>query len=169
MVTVSETAPDFTVPKAGGSAYNDIEAFTLSKALEDGPVVLAFVPAAFTSGCTTELCTFRDSMHAFNELEAAVYGVSVDLPFAQNVWIEQEGFTMPLLSDWNHEVIHAYDVVRTDLYGSIESARRSVFVLDSDGTVTFRWVREDETVDFHDLIDQTLEAVATTRESTERE
>jgi peroxiredoxin len=52
MVTVGEQAPQFTAPKAGGAAYDDIEPLSLSEALGNGPVVLAFYPAAFTSGCT---------------------------------------------------------------------------------------------------------------------
>ena len=45
------------------------------------PLVLVFFPAAFTSVCTTELCTFRDSMTRFNALDARVYGLSIDTPF----------------------------------------------------------------------------------------
>ena len=56
MVVVGDSAPEFT----------------LSAALADGPVVLAFVPAAFTSACTEELCTVRDSLARFRELESAL-------------------------------------------------------------------------------------------------
>jgi len=138
MVEVGEKAPDFTLPMAGGEAYNDTEEFTLSEALADGPVVLAFVPAAFTSACTEELCTFRDSMARFTSLDAQVYALSVDLPFSQNTWIREQDLAFPMLSDWNHEVIHAYDAVLADTYGSLEVARRSVFVVNTGGTVTFR-------------------------------
>jgi len=162
MVDTGDEAPDFTVPKAGGTAYNDVEAFTLSEVVEDGPTVFAFYPAAFTSGCTAEMCAFRDSMGLFDELDAQVYGVSVDLPFAQNVWIREEELNFPMLSDWIHDVIHAYDVVLPDMYGMIEVAQRSVFVVDTEGTVTYRWIREGENPDFDDLVaeigDETAEA-----------
>ena len=163
MVRDGEPAPDFTVPKAGGDAYNDLETFTLSEALGEGPIVLAFFPAAFTSGCTAEMCAFRDSMDAFEELDARVYGVSVDLPFAQNVWIDDHDLSFPMLSDWDHELIHAYDVVLPDMYGSIEVAQRSVFVLDAEGTVTYRWVREGENPDFEAFVEEVREAVAAAR------
>lgn len=159
MVDVGDQAPDFTVPLAGGEAYNDIDSFTLDAAVEEGPVVLAFYPAAFTSGCTTEMCTFRDNMADFEALDAQVYGVSVDLPFAQNIWIQQEDLNFPMLSDWDHDVIHAYDVVYPDLYGSIEAAQRSVFVVDEDRTVTYRWVRGEENPDFDWLVGEVHEAV----------
>lgn len=160
MVEVGERAPDFTVPKAGGTAYNDVEQFTLSDALGDGPVVLAFVPAAFTQGCTEELCSFRDSLSAFEELNASVYGVSVDLPFAQNTWIQDLELGFPMLSDWDHEMIRAYDVVLPEMYDVVEVAERSVFVLDRDGVVTYKWVREGENPDFDDLVDELRDAVA---------
>ena len=160
MVDVGDEAPDFTVPKAGGTAYDDVEAFTLADHVAEGPTVLAFFPAAFTSGCTEEMCAFRDSMSAFDELDARVYGVSVDLPFSQNVWMRQEGLNFPMLSDWNHEVVHAYDVVLEDMYGMIEVAQRSVFVVDADGVVTYRWVREGDNPDFEDLVSEVADAVA---------
>lgn len=160
MVTEGEIAPDFTVPEAAGTAYNDVGEFTLSENLGDGPLVLAFYPAAFTSGCTDEMCAFRDSMDAFDDLEARVYGISVDLPFAQNVWIREHDLSFPMLSDWNHEVIHAYDVVRPDMYDAIEVARRSVFVVDETGTVTYRWVRDGDNPDFEPFVAEVRDAVA---------
>ncbi len=160
MLDVGETAPEFSLPKAGGDAYNDIEPFALPDALGDGPVVLAFFPAAFTSGCTAEMCTFRDSMHRFDELDASVYGISVDLPPAQNVWIMREELNFPMLSDWDHEVIHEYGVVNPEMYGQFEAAERSIFVLDDAGTVTYRWVEEEGETDFEAVIKDVREAVA---------
>jgi peroxiredoxin len=159
MVDIGDRAPDFTVPKAGGAAYNDLEPFTLSEALGSGPIVLAFYPAAFTGGCTEEMCAFRDSMTAFNELDASVYGVSVDLPFAQNIWIREEELNFPMLSDWDHEVIEKYDVILEDMYGMIEAAERSIFVIDADGVVTYKWVREGDNPDFEELVAETRDAV----------
>ncbi|MFP9193949.1 redoxin domain-containing protein [Natrialbaceae archaeon A-CW1-1] len=152
MVKEGQRAPDFTVPRAGGSAYNDVEPFTLSDAVGNEPIVLAFYPAAFTSGCTEEMCTFRDSMHEFEELNALVFGISVDLPFAQNIWMRKHGLNFPMLSDWNHDVIRKFDVVYEDMYGMIEAAQRSVFVIDTDGIVTYKWVRDGENPDFSALV-----------------
>lgn len=163
MVSEGDRAPDFTVPLAGGNGYDDVSEFTLSEEIGDGPVVLAFVPGAFTGGCTEEMCTFGSELDAFEELDASVYGVSVDLPFAQNVWIEQEGFDVPMLSDWSHETTHAYDVAYPDMYGSIESAQRSVFVIDSDGIVTYRWVRENGNPEFGPFVDEIREQVKSAR------
>lgn len=142
MVEVGDHAPDFTVPLAGGDAYNDVDAFTLSRALDDGPVVLAFVPAAFTNRCTSELAHFGTRYAAFTAVGAQLYGVSVDLPFAQNVWADQLDLPFPLLSDPTHEVIAAYGVEREGFYDVLTVAERSVFVIDREGTVTYKWVED---------------------------
>ena len=49
-------------------------------------VVLAFFTGAFTGTCTTEMCTFRDRLDAFNSMNAQVFGISVDGAFAQKAW-----------------------------------------------------------------------------------
>ncbi len=160
MIEEGKRAPDFTVPIAGGEAYNDVGEFTLSEHLGSGSVVLAFFPAAFTSGCTEELCTFRDSLSAFEDLDASVYGISTDLPFAQNEFIRQEGLTFPLLSDFDHEAIRKYDVVREDFYDVMSVAERSVFVIDEDGEIVYRWAETDER-DFPALVEEIREIVET--------
>jgi peroxiredoxin len=160
MPEVGDPAPDFTVPMAGGGAYDDVEPFTLSAALAEGPVVLAFFPAAFTGGCTEELCTFRDELSSFESLDARVYGVSVDLPFALNVFAMEQGLPFPLLSDFDKAAIEAYDVVLEGIHGLSGVAERSVFVVDTDGTVRYRWVREDGNPDFEWLVEEVRDAVA---------
>jgi peroxiredoxin len=160
MIETGEHAPDVTLPIARGEAYNDIGEFTLSDALDDGPVVLAFFPAAFTSGCTEELCAFRDSLPAFSELDASVYGVSTDLPFAQNIFIQQEGLTFPLLSDFEHRAIRSYDVVHEGFYDVMFVAERSVFVI-SEGRIVYRWREEGESTDFEWLVGEIRDVLET--------
>ncbi len=141
MVQQGETAPDFTVPLA---TADDVDEFTLSEEAGDGPLVLAFFPGAFTSVCTDEMCEFRDELDGFEALDASVYGVSVDAPFAQQAFIEDNDLNFPMLSDFDHEVIEEYDVLLESLigiYGPV--AERAVFVVDDDGEVTYRWVGED--------------------------
>lgn len=139
MVFVGDDAPEFTAPVADG----DVEPHSLDEILDDGPVVLAFFPAAFTGTCTTEMCTFDDRLSAFEDVEATVYGVSVDSPFALNEWRDQEGLDFALVSDFEKEIVDDYGV-RTDFadLGVHGLAQRAVFVLDEAGTVIYRWVAE---------------------------
>jgi len=141
MVQEGDKAPDFTVPLA---TEDDVDEFTLSDEVGDGPIVLAFIPGAFTSICTNEMCEFRDSLGEFEELDASVYGVSVDGPFSQQAFIGDNDLNFPMLSDFDKEVIEAYDIVLESLvgiYGPV--AERAVFVVDNDGNVAYRWVGED--------------------------
>ena len=163
MVALGEQAPKFNVPLAGGEAYNDLERFSLEEAIGSGPIVLAFYPAAFTGGCTTEMKAFSEALPSFRDLGAQVYGVSVDLPFAQNVWMAEEELSVPMLSDWNHELIYAYDVVLPDMYDLVEAAQRSVFVIDADGIITYKWVRDGPNPDFGELVEEVREAVVSAR------
>lgn len=139
MVSVGDDAPEFTAPVANG----DVETLSLEEALDDGPVVLAFFPAAFTGTCTSEMATFDDRLSAFENVEATVYGISVDSPFALDAWREQEDLDFGLVSDFEKEIVEAYGV-RTDFedLGVHGLAQRAVFVLDAEGTVTYRWVAD---------------------------
>jgi peroxiredoxin len=129
-------APDFTLPN------QDREPVTLSKQL-GRPIVLAFFPAAFSSVCQKELCTFRDALGQLNKLSAQVYGISVDTFFALKAFGDQQHLTFPLLSDFNKQVIRDYGVFNDDMIGMKGIAKRAVFVLDKDGVVRHREVLDD--------------------------
>ena len=145
MIKVGDTAPEFTAPLATGE---DIEQFTLSEALEDGPLVLAFFPGAFTSVCSHEMATFRDRLSTFEEGGVGLYGVSTDSPFALNAFHDELGLNFPLVSDANHELVHEYDVAMDFAELGVEDiAKRAVFVVDEDRTVTYAWVSDDPGVE----------------------
>ncbi|WP_121742287.1 redoxin domain-containing protein [Natronorubrum halophilum] len=145
MPETGDSAPDFTAPLATG----DVDSFTLSDRLADeAPIVLAFFPGAFTGVCTTEMCAFQDRLASFNDLDASVYGVSRDSPFALNEFRAQNDLEFGLISDYNKEIIDDYDVEMdfADL-GVYGVAKRSVFVVDADGTITYKWVSDDPGVE----------------------
>jgi len=135
-VDVGSKAPDFTLTN------QDRQPVTLS-GQRGKPVVLAFFPAAFSSVCTKELCTFRDSMAKLGEAKAQVYGVSVDTFFTLKAFQDHEKLTFPLLSDFNKQVIRDYGVFNEDMIGLKGIAKRAVFVIDKDGVVRHREVLED--------------------------
>ena len=144
MVVIGDDAPDFTVPLADGS----VGSFTLSERLDEAPLVLAFFPAAFTSTCTAEMCTFRDRLSDFEAIDAAVYGVSIDLPFTLNEFRRQHNLKFGLLSDANRELVNAYGVAMDSTWHGIrDAANRAVFVVDGGGTVTYTWVSDDPGVE----------------------
>jgi glutaredoxin-dependent peroxiredoxin len=133
---VGRPAPDFTLTN------QDRQPVTLS-ALRGHPVVLAFFPAAFSSVCTKELCTFRDQLAALNAAKAMVLGISVDTFFTLKAFQSDQGLTFPLLSDFNKDVIRLYDVYNPDMIGLKGIAKRAVFVVDGEGIIRHREVLED--------------------------
>ena len=135
-VDVGTKAPDFTLMN------QDREPVALG-AQRGRPVVLAFFPAAFSSVCTKELCTFRDALAQLNHANAQVYGVSVDTFFTLKAYQTEQRLAFPLLSDFNKEVIRAYGVFNEDMIGLKGIAKRAVFVIDKDGVVRHREVLED--------------------------
>jgi peroxiredoxin len=143
MVREGDTAPDFTAPLANG----DVDSFTLSDALDDGPVVLAFFPGAFTSVCSHEMNALQDRLDALTD-SAQVYGVSVDSPFSLNEFRDKLGLEFDLISDTNRNLVHEYDLAMdfTEL-GVHNVAKRSVLVIDEDGTVSYAWVSDDPGVE----------------------
>ena len=50
--------------------------FSLQQALQKGPVVLYFFPAAFSAGCTIEAHDFAEATDSFNKMGATVIGVT---------------------------------------------------------------------------------------------
>ncbi len=144
MISVGDEAPDFTAPLANG----DVGEMTLSDAVADGPVVLAFFPGAFTSVCSHEMETFDDRLEEFADAGVTVYGVSIDTPFAQNAFREELGLGFDLISDSNRDIVDAYDIAMDfTALGVHNLAKRAVFVVDEDRTVTYAWVSDDPGVE----------------------
>jgi peroxiredoxin len=137
-IVVGQKAPDFTLPDTDRK-QRKLSEFMGKK------LVLAFFPGAFTSVCTREMCTFRDSIARLNELKAQVVGVSVNDPFSNKGFAERNLLTFPLLSDYNREVVRLYGIELKDFAGlkGYSVAQRSVFILDKDGIIRYRWVSDD--------------------------
>jgi len=130
---VGDEAPDFTLPYATADTIN-FDGVTLSDYFGKQPVILAFYPADFSPGCTTEMCNIRDNFAAFNNLNAAVLGISNDNVFAHQAWIKQEGFQFKLLTDNHYKVAKMYDSYNKK-YGMHQ---RTVYVIDQDGKITYK-------------------------------
>ncbi len=107
-------------------------------------VVLLFFPAAFTGTCTKELCQTRDELSYYNDLNATVFGISVDMPFTLAKFKEMNNYNFTLLSDFNKEASTAYQAIY-DLWihGLKGVSKRASFVIDKDGIVRYAEVLED--------------------------
>ncbi|HEY4324064.1 MAG TPA: peroxiredoxin [Mucilaginibacter sp.] len=101
-------------------------------------VILHFFPMAFTSTCTAQLCTMRDSFGYYDGLNAVILGISVDSPFTLAKYKELNNYQFELLSDFNKEVSPAYgafyEVFNLGLKGV---SKRSAFVIDEDQNIVY--------------------------------
>ena len=153
-VQVGQEAPDFTLKNT------DMEDVTLSSFRGNKNVVLLFVPLAFTGVCTQELCSVRDNLNNYANLDAEVFGLSVDSPFSQKAWKEQEGLNFALLSDFNRDVVQAYGATYGDSFPFHGVAKRSAFVIDKAGVLQYSEILDKATdlPDF-DKINDTLQGL----------
>jgi peroxiredoxin len=133
-IAIGTKAPDFTLKTATADGLKDVR---LSDNFGKKQTVLLFFPLAFTGVCTQEMCDVSAGLGDFAGLNAEVYGISVDSPFAQAAWAKQSKITVTLLSDLNKTTAAAYGVVFPGLAGIGDTSARAAFVIGKDGVVTY--------------------------------
>jgi glutaredoxin-dependent peroxiredoxin len=133
---VGNVAPEF-------SLYSSEKKLTHLHEFRGRPVVLLFFPLAFTSTCTKELCSTRDDKSVYDDLGVEVFGISTDSPQTLARYKQEYELNFTLLSDYNKEVIRAYDVIYEEFtLGMRGVAKRAVFVIDADGIIRYMEVLE---------------------------
>lgn len=148
-VEIGQQAPDFTLYSS------DKKQVTLSDQ-KGHNVFLLFFPLAFTSVCTTELCTVRDNLGWYDNADARVFGISVDALHSLARFKEEQRLNFTLLSDFNKEVSAAYGSLYEMFgYNMKGVSKRSAFVIDKQGTVRYAEVLENagEVPDFTKIKD----------------
>jgi glutaredoxin-dependent peroxiredoxin len=137
-VKVGNTAPEFTL------FDTEMKSRSLSE-FHGKTLLLAFYPGAFTGACTKEMCAFRDAMEKFNRFNSQVVGISVDAPFANKAFANQNNLHFPLLSDYTRTVISQYCGVHEDFAGlkGYTASKRAVFIIDENGIVKYAWISEN--------------------------
>jgi peroxiredoxin len=133
-IAVGTQAPDFALKTKTADGLREIK---LSDNFGKTQTVLLFFPLAFTGVCTQEMCDITSGLGEFASLDAQVYAISVDSPFAQEAWAKQSKIGVTLLSDLNKTVVKAYDVVFPNLAGVGDTAVRAAFVIGKDGRVKY--------------------------------
>jgi peroxiredoxin len=133
-----QTAPDFTLYD---SAKNKV---TLSDQRGQN-VLLLFFPLAFTSTCTAELCSVRDNISFYNNVNAKVFGISVDSLHTLAKYKAEQNLNFTLLSDFNKDVSSMYGSLYEMFgYNMKGVSKRSAFVIDKEGVVRYAEVLEND-------------------------
>ncbi|WP_299237487.1 redoxin domain-containing protein [Natronomonas sp.] len=146
-----DAAPDISATLG----TSDHDPFELSDHLGDGPVVLAFFPAAFAPVCSNEVVVLEEHLDRIREAGATVFGISADAAYSLEAFGDQQGISFDLVSDMSGEALRAYGVeIDIPEQGRYGIADRAVFVLDGDGTVAYRWVAEElvDEPDYEEII-----------------
>ena len=128
---VGDKAPGFTTEAAlGGEA----KTFTLSTALKNGPVVLYFFPAAFTSGCTVEAHEFAEASAEFAKNGATLIGLTAGNPERIKEFSVKECASKFLVGLATPSTIAGYDVVLPQRTGW---TNRTSFVITKAGKIAY--------------------------------
>jgi peroxiredoxin len=144
-LSIGTKAPDFSLATKTADGPKQIK---LSDNFGKQNTLLLFFPMAFTGTCTTEMCGVSMDLSAYGSLNAVVYGISGDNPFAQEAWAQKEKITVPLLSDYEHEVARAYGVAYDSFLPQMNLGmggvpKRAVFIIDRDGKIQYSESNED--------------------------
>jgi len=136
-IEIGQPAPEFTLYD---STKNKI---TLSD-MKGENVLLLFFPLAFTSTCTAELCSIRDNISFYNNVNAKVFGISVDSLHTLAKYKSDQNLNFTLLSDFNKDVSLLYGSLYEMFgYNMKGVSKRSAFVVDKDGIVRYAEVLEN--------------------------
>jgi glutaredoxin-dependent peroxiredoxin len=136
-IEVGQPAPDFTL-------YDSTKKQVTLQHFRGQPVLLLFFPLAFTSTCTKELCSVRDNITWYNDLNAVVFGISVDALHTLAKYKEELGLNFSLLSDFNKDVSALYgSLYELFSYNMKGVSKRSAFVIDKEGIVQYAEVLEN--------------------------
>jgi peroxiredoxin Q/BCP len=132
-LNVGDTAPDFSLLDERGLPVS------LKDYLGKRNVVLYFYPKDFTSGCTTEACSFRDSYKLYQDKGAVVIGVSLDSVESHLKFSEKYELPFAILSDRNKEVAKAYGVLGVGGF----LTKRVTFIINKNGKITHIFPKVD--------------------------
>lgn len=142
---IGDKAPTFEL---SSKQADGIKRLKLADNLGKKNTLLLFVPMAFTGVCTKELCEISGGLNQYAALNADVWGISGDNPFAQEAWAQKERITLPLLSDYDHKVAAAYGCAYSSFLpdknlGMGGVPKRSAFVVDKQGVIRYAEINDD--------------------------
>lgn len=132
-VHVGQAAPDFELAYVTATPEHKFETHKvkLSDFKDKKNVVIAFFPAAFSPGCTSEMAKYAQQTGRFNKTNTDILGMSVDSMWANMAFREKLEVPFPILSDAKKDVAKTYGV-----YDEAQgTARRTTFVVDKSGVI----------------------------------
>ena len=127
-------APENTAGKAVASTCS-------AQDLRGRAQVLFVYPRDATSGCTIEVCGFRDLYTEFEKLNIGILGLSRDTLGAHRKFIAAQNLPFGLLSDKEQSLLKAWNlIVPGTMYGKpVTKVQRTTFLMDENLVVRQIW------------------------------
>jgi peroxiredoxin len=123
--------------------------YSLSSALEGGPVVVYFYPSAYTRGCNIQAREFAVNMDKFKSAGASVIGVSLDSIDRLNDFSADPEYCageLAVASDESGAIAKSFDINVKDPRDGMKDTRgatiehgtaeRTTFIISADGEVS---------------------------------
>ena len=134
MLQIGDLVPEFSLSTDGGKTVSSANLYGVR-------YVLYFYPKDDTPGCTTEACSFRDNLPAFNATSVQIFGVSADSGAAHDKFVKKFSLNFPLISDPNRVLVEGMGVwIEKSMYGKkYMGIARATFVVDAAGKIEKVW------------------------------
>jgi glutaredoxin-dependent peroxiredoxin len=92
-----------------------------------------------------ELTEFRSRNDEAVANGIGIYGISVDSVFSHQAFAKElGGLPFELIGDFERKMVTDYGVRRDDTSGYSGIARRSIFIIDSEGVIRWTWLTSPE-------------------------
>ncbi|GAA0652649.1 redoxin domain-containing protein [Salarchaeum japonicum] len=138
-LAVGADAPLFSAPLV--TPDGEVEETALGELLGEKPVLLAFYTNDFSPDCVNEWCSFRDYDWFATGERVQVVGVSRSRTYTHKKFIDYLDLGFPLYTDRDLSIAESYGV-KYRAFKIAARAKRSVFFIDRDGVIKYRWVGE---------------------------
>jgi peroxiredoxin len=135
VLKIGDPAPDFAWPKPDRPETSK-DTVRLADLKGKKSVLIAFYPKAFTGGCTTQLCGYRDDISKFRAADTEVVAVSTDRQVVSDSFRREMKMPFAVLGDPDHKVIDAYGIPLKASNGE-KYAQRAVVLVDRDGKIQY--------------------------------
>jgi thioredoxin-dependent peroxiredoxin len=103
-LSIGDKIPLFKATADDGSTWD------ISKYIGKDYIIVYFFPAAMTSGCTKQACSYRDHQGDLTSANAIVVGISGDKPENLKLFKQAENLNFPLLSDAKGSLAKSFGV-----------------------------------------------------------
>lgn len=141
MMETGDILSDFTLEGVNGNG--EIGTYTLSELTDDAMAILNVYVYDYSPVCTDQVCDVSELEWLSIHDDVNVVGISGDGPYSHQEFIKDNGIGYPLLCDTSEEIIEELGVLYEEKDGLRRVPKRSIFLIDQNQRVHWKWVSDD--------------------------